>query len=224
MWLLVEGFMDSVKEWWSSYQVVGSPDFILTQKLWNMKKDISCWNREVFRKLETQKSKALNELTILEQSSEGRVQTQAEKAQMINLQSQIQQLAKIEEVSRRQKLRCLWLKDGDRNTKYFQKMANARRRNNCIDRLQMGEVIIEDKEEIKSEILNLYQQLYTENEPWRPSARFDNLARISEVERNWLERESEEQEILSTIKNVLQIRLQDLMVLLWHSFNKLGRL
>lgn len=42
--------------------------------------------------------------------------------------------------------------------------------------------------------------MYTENEPWRPTARFDNLARISEAERNWLEREFEEQEILSTIR------------------------
>ncbi|XP_070006882.1 uncharacterized protein LOC142162178 [Nicotiana tabacum] len=79
-------------------------------------------------------------------------------------------------------------------------MANAHRRNNCTNRLQMGEVITEDKEEIKSEILNFYQQLYIENEPWRPSTRFDNLARISEAERNWLEREFEEHAILSIIK------------------------
>lgn len=171
--------MDSVKEWWSSYQVVGSPDFILTQKLRNLKKDISCWNNEVFGKLETQKSKALNELTIMEQSCEGRVQTQAEKAQMINMQSQIQQLAKIEEVSWRQKSRCLWLKEGYRNTRYFQTMANSHRRYNSIDKLKIDNKITEDKEVINEEILNYYQNLYKESEEWRPTASFEEVARLT---------------------------------------------
>lgn len=30
MWLQVEGFMEMVKQWWPSYTVVGTPDFILT--------------------------------------------------------------------------------------------------------------------------------------------------------------------------------------------------
>lgn len=46
----------------------------------------------------------------------------------------------------------------DRNTKYFQSIANAHRRYNCIDKLQIGEHITEDKEEIKEEILKFYQQ------------------------------------------------------------------
>ncbi|WMV47268.1 hypothetical protein MTR67_040653, partial [Solanum verrucosum] len=123
-----EGFLDSVKNWWSSYEVGGSPDFVLVQKLKYLKKDISTWNKEVFGKLEEQRSQALNDLTNLEQSSEGRILSEAENAQMINLQTHLEQLAKIEEVSWRQKSRCLWLKDGDRNTKYFQSVANANRR------------------------------------------------------------------------------------------------
>jgi len=201
MWLQAEGFLDSVKNWWSSYEVEGSPDFVLVQKLKYLKKDISTWNKEVFGKLEEQRSQALNDLTNLEQSSEGRILSEAENAQMINLQTHLEQLAKIEEVSWRQKSRCLWLKDGDRNTKYFQSVANANRRYNCIDKLKIAEHVIEDKREIKEEILSYYQHLYTENEPWRPSARFENLARISEAESTWLEREFEEEEIFSVIKS-----------------------
>ncbi|WMV33011.1 hypothetical protein MTR67_026396 [Solanum verrucosum] len=196
-----EGFLDSVKNWWSSYEVEGNPDFVLVQKLKYLKKDISTWNKEVFGKLEEQRSQALNDLTNLEQSSEGRILSEAENAQMINLQTHLEQLAKIEEVSWRQKSRCLWLKDGDRNTKYFQSVANANRRYNCIDKLKIAEHVIEDKREIKEEILSYYQHLYTENEPWRPLARFENLARISEAESTWLEREFEEEEIFSVIKS-----------------------
>jgi len=107
MWLQAEGFLDSVKNWWSSYEVEGSPDFVLVQKLKYLKKDISTWNKEVFGKLEEQRSQALNDLTNLEQSSEGRILSEAENAQMINLQTHLEQLAKIEEVSWRQKSRCL---------------------------------------------------------------------------------------------------------------------
>lgn len=105
----------------------------------------------------------------------------------------------IEEVSWRQKSRCLWLKEGDRNTKYFQKVSNGRRRNNTIDKLKVGEVIVDDKAVIKEEILSFYQQLYTENEPWRPTVSFESMTSISLDERDWLERNFEE-EIHATIK------------------------
>lgn len=43
--------------------------------------------------------------------------------------------------------------------------------------------IIEDKEQIKGEILDFYQQLYTESEQWRPTASLDDLERISEEDK-----------------------------------------
>lgn len=64
--------MEKLKEWWQGYTFSGSPDYILTQKLRNLKKDITSWNREVFGKIETRKSKALDELLALEQATESR--------------------------------------------------------------------------------------------------------------------------------------------------------
>lgn len=49
--------------------------------------------------------------------------------------------------------------------------------------------------------MSFYQQLHIENEPWRPLARFENLARISEAENTWMESEFEEEEILLVIKS-----------------------
>jgi len=56
------------------------------------------------------------------------------------------------------------LKEGDRNTKFFQRVANTNRRYNRIDKLLVEEEIIEDKELTKDEILSSYQSLYTEEE------------------------------------------------------------
>lgn len=50
------------------------------------------------------------------------------------------------------------------DTKYFQKMAIFYRRNNCIDKLNIGEEISEDKDATMTEILRFYQGLYNENE------------------------------------------------------------
>lgn len=99
MWLQVEGFLDKFKGWWQGYIVTGNPDFILSQKLRLLKKDISTWNKEVFGKVETQRTKALNDLLSLDQAAESRILSPPELSKMIALKTEIQQLALAEETS-----------------------------------------------------------------------------------------------------------------------------
>jgi hypothetical protein len=40
MWLKSEGFVDKVKQWWTSYQFQGSPSFILAHKLKALKANL----------------------------------------------------------------------------------------------------------------------------------------------------------------------------------------
>lgn len=137
MWLQVDGFMKKIEEWWGSYDLNGSPDFILTQKLRLLKKDITIWNKEVFGKVEIRKSKILDELMELEQLTENRVQSMEETSKMLALKLELEQLVRAEGVSWTRKSRCLWLKEGDKNTKFFQRIANSHRISNCIDRLML---------------------------------------------------------------------------------------
>ena len=71
-----------------------------------------------------------------------------ELGERVVLRSQIQNLLSLEEVSWRQKSRMLCIKEGDNNTKFFRKMANARRRHNHISMLEVNGVIYEDKSEM----------------------------------------------------------------------------
>ena len=86
----------------------------------------------------------------------------------MNLKQQLQQIATAEEISLRQKSRCLWLKEGDKNRKFFQRMANSYRRGNSIDRLRIGDELIEDKGRIQNGILEYYQQIYKKLNPGDP--------------------------------------------------------
>ena len=40
MWLKVEGFVDMVRQWWSSYHLLGPPNYILACKLKALKGDL----------------------------------------------------------------------------------------------------------------------------------------------------------------------------------------
>lgn len=54
------------------------------------------------------------------------------------------EVLKDEEIAWRQRSRALWLKEGDKNTKFFHQFANAHKRYNHIDQLVVqGESIVE---------------------------------------------------------------------------------
>lgn len=64
-----------------------------------------------------------------------------------------------------------------------------------------GSEIIEDQEQIRKEILDFYENLYTEKEPWRPSANFEGIASITGEENMRLEGIFEEEEVFAVIKS-----------------------
>ena len=44
----------------------------------------------------------------------------------------------MEEISWRQKSREVWLREGDRNTSFFHRMANSHRRRNCLSKIKIN--------------------------------------------------------------------------------------
>jgi hypothetical protein len=55
--------------------------------------------------------------------------------------------------------------------------------------------------EIKEHIVNFYKQLYAEQYNWRPKLEGLSVLSIDEDERNWMEREFEESEVLEVVSN-----------------------
>jgi hypothetical protein len=60
-----------------------------------------------------------------------------------------------------------------------------------------------DSVEIKKHIVNFYKQLYYEQYMWRPKLDGLSFLSIDADERNWMEREFEESEVLEVVRNFI---------------------
>ncbi|RVX23795.1 LINE-1 reverse transcriptase-like [Vitis vinifera] len=122
--------------------------FRLASKLKVLKQKIKVWSREVFGRLEVNKNSALQQLEYWDGVESERSLSIAETEQKKEAKDAFYKWVLIEEVHWRQKSRELWLKERDRNTGFFHRMANAHRRNNSLDRIMInGEWLTEDQEE-----------------------------------------------------------------------------
>ena len=101
----------------------------------------------------------------------------------------------LEETHWRQLSREIWLKEGDRNTGFFHRMARAHRRNNSLDRIKInGEWLLEEQE-IREGIASAFHQLLSEDKGWKANIGRLRFDQISQQEAENLERFFTEDEI-----------------------------
>ncbi|RVW17680.1 hypothetical protein CK203_071707 [Vitis vinifera] len=74
----------------------------------------------------------------------------------------------MEETSWRQKLRELWLREGDKNIGYFHKMANAHKRVNSMVKIKINGVWVSKDSDIKEGVVQAFHSLLSETDEWRP--------------------------------------------------------
>ena len=67
------------------------------------------------------------------------------------------------------KSRELWLKEGDKNSKFFHKMVNAQRRKNFLASIIVDGRKLTEESEIKKGVVNAFQNILLEKGDWRPS-------------------------------------------------------
>jgi hypothetical protein len=128
--------------------------------------------------------------------------TEEENEKKEDMSRELENTLLCEEIHWRQKLRALWLKEGDSNARFFHKMANSHRKYNRVETLRIDGVLSNDPNEVKEHVVQFYRNLYSEQSNWRP--RMDNLAfsSIDEEEKVWLEREFEEVEVWEVMKDM----------------------
>ena len=97
--------------------------------------------------------------------------------------------ALMEETSWRQKFREIWLKEGDKNTEFFHRMANTHRGRNCLKSISINGRKLDKEAEIKEGLVNAFQNLLSDPGGWRPSLPdlalneigYEEAARLEEI-------------------------------------------
>ena len=127
---------------------------------------------------------------------------EVEMSERVVVRSQLENLLSLEEISLRQKSRMLCIKEGDNNTKFFHKVANSQRRYNHLSVLEVDGVIYEEDSEVADQVVQFYKKLYTKTEEWRPFVEGLEFDQIEGLEREWLARRFEKEEILRVVKKL----------------------
>lgn len=160
MWLHNTNILELMKEWWNSFSFFGDSGFVLAKKFQALKEMLRTWNR-IDRKCDQK----LVEIALLDQSedlNEGLVLSQ--EAKRNHLKMEYENLADRQEIHYRQKSRIQWQMDGERNTKYYHRIVNnRRRRRNTFASLNINGVMVDDKQAIREEIVSHFENRFKLN-------------------------------------------------------------
>lgn len=159
------------------------------------------WNREVFGKLNIRINLALDQIRESdEKAGQGGLNSEEEILRG-ELKNELESLLLKEEISWKQKSRVQWLKEGDKNTKFFHRSATAHRTVNQIRKITLDGDLLEDKAVIQEGIVGSYRRLYAENGDWRPNLDGVFFTSLEQEDRTMLEQIFLE-EVLSALRSM----------------------
>ena len=138
MWLKYEGFKEILKGWWQSLVFHGSFSFILAAKLKALKGILKVWNREVFGRVKSKKLEALRRVSYWNDLEKERELGLVEHEERTKAKDDFKSWALMEEISWRHKSKETWLKEGDKNARFFHRMENAHKRRNFLQNLSIN--------------------------------------------------------------------------------------
>ena len=154
VWLSHASFSKVVEDSWA-IPCSGTPQFILAQKLKNLKFHLKVWNKEVFGRLKVNISGAEHKVMDLQTAFDNNP-CDPILLDLNSAKSDLHNWLKAESDHWKQRAKISWLQDGDRNTTFFHLSAKSRGISNRIDNISEGGTIFEEEEQIRDEATKFF--------------------------------------------------------------------
>jgi hypothetical protein len=163
-WLTHPDFQANIKLWWKEAAIhTGTPMYRFQQRLKNLKQHLKSWNKSTFGNIFQAQDNLNQQIQSLQQQIRQQGLTDSLKHQETQLNNQLAERRAQEEILWRQKSRIQWLKEGERNTKFFHRSMVQRRQTNHITHLVSDQgTKIQQHADIEKEMLSYYKNLLSE--------------------------------------------------------------
>lgn len=153
MWMKEENFEEVVKEAWSSGDSVN-----IDTRIQRCASTLTHWNHHSFKRVTKEiqgLKKEMAELNLINPSME-------QENRLRTVSRELEKLLEQEELMWRQRSRVSWLKEGDKNTRFFHERAKARGKKNQINGIfNMAGEWQTEHEQIASVFEQYFAQLFT---------------------------------------------------------------
>ncbi|XP_065635520.1 uncharacterized protein LOC136070080 [Quercus suber] len=180
MWLSDSQCGDIVEATWRSMLDNDSDDAILT-RVERCGRDLAWWDKNCFGNVRRELLKSRH---LLVQAKKESIRSGCND-QVRELKVEISSLLDKEERMWNQRLRVLWMSQGDRNTKYFHSKATKRHRRNSIRGIRDTQnQWKEDPESIASVLINFYQELFLSSNPSLANGVLDRIPHLITIDMN----------------------------------------
>ncbi|KAK2424264.1 hypothetical protein QL285_034644 [Trifolium repens] len=174
MWSLHPDCSGLISDCWNTV-VLGCPMHVLSQKLKILKSKLKCWNKDCFGNIHD----LVHNAEINLQQIQLQIQVNGHSDELLleeNLASAIfEDALNKQEVFWQEKARLNWHLKGDRNTKYFHRLAKIKTSTKLINSLQHGETVLTEKDQISEHIVNYYKNLFCTNSVLQDSLLADEV-------------------------------------------------
>lgn len=177
-----------MKETWNSVAFSGNHMQTVMLKLKGVKKALVRWNKEVSCDVNGTVSQFSMQLQRIQENIANGGVTQKLLKEEADVHVKLSQAMNLQEQYWRQNSRLKWLRDGDRNTKFFHAYAKIKVAKAYIPYLAVGSEVVNDPTAIENNILHFYQDLYSSSQTTvEPSLMSHIPALISNADNAFLE-------------------------------------